>query len=99
VPSFVTCPTSATQVWPALASSASRAATSRTWPTLPAGPVSSGLVRVWTESTTASAGVALSMAASAVSSSVVAARLSPSTTAPMRSARPRIWAADSSAVM
>ena len=84
----MTWPTSATDVSPGFAASASRAATSRTCPTLPAGPASSALVSVWTLSTTASAGAAASIAASAVSSSVVAASWSPSTTAPMRSARP-----------
>ena len=39
-----------------LASSISRSADSRTWPTLPAGPSSSSTVIVWIESTTTSAG-------------------------------------------
>ena len=99
VPSLVTWPTRATQVRPALATSASRVATSRTWPTLPAGPVRSAEAMVWTLSTTASAGATDSIAPTAVASSVVATRPRPLTTAPTRSARPRTWEADSSPVM
>jgi hypothetical protein len=62
VPSLVTCPISATQVEPAFATSASRVATSRTCPTLPAGPPSSAEANVWTLSTTANAGADASIA-------------------------------------
>ena len=41
-PSFVTCPTSITAVPRSLATRISRPATSRTWPTEPAEPVSAG---------------------------------------------------------
>ena len=58
VPSLVTCPTSTTGTPSDFASSMSRSAASRTWPTLPAGPSSSSDTTVCTESTTRSPGCA-----------------------------------------
>ena len=56
LPSFVTWPTRITAIPSPLASSMSRRAASRTWPTLPAGPSSSSSVAVWIESTMTAAG-------------------------------------------
>ena len=52
----MTWPTRTTAIPSPFASSISRSARSRTWPTLPAGPSSSSTVAVWIESTTSSAG-------------------------------------------
>jgi hypothetical protein len=82
------------------ASSASRNADSRTWPTLPAGPSRSSTVEVWIESTMTSVGrSARASSAMAPTSDTDATRIreppgSPSR--PSRSARSLTWAADSS---
>ena len=74
------------------------AATSRTWLTLPGEPSTSALAMVCTESTTSRSGLTASTWPSTAARSVSAARKRSSRRAPMRSARSRTWAADSSPV-
>ena len=71
-------------------------ATSRTCPTEPGAPVSSGACSVWTESITQTSGRSTAIVASTVSRSVSARTGTSSAPAPRRAARSRIWAADSS---
>ena len=85
-----------------LASSISRSAASRTWPTLPGGPSSSSDATVCTESTTRRPGRS-ARASSAMRSTLVSATTrirSPAgpLVSPRRAARSRTWAADSSPV-
>ena len=85
-----------------LASSISRRAASRTWPTLPGGPSSSSDATVCTESTTRRPGRS-ARASSAMRSTLVSATTrirSPAgpLVSPRRAARSRTWAADSSPV-
>ena len=80
----------------ALASRVIRSATSRTWPTEPAAPVRSAACSVWTESITHTSGRSASSVASTVSRSVSASVGTSSAAPGSRSARSRIWPADSS---
>jgi hypothetical protein len=73
-----------------------RSATSRTWPTEPAALVSSAAVSVCTESMTQTSGRSASSVATTVSRSVSASTGTLSAAPGRRSARRRIWAADSS---
>ena len=70
--------------------------TSRTWVTPPGEPSASAVAMDWTESSTSSDGATCSMWPSTVPRSVSAARKSSSASAPVRSARNRTCAADSS---
>ena len=70
--------------------------TSRTWPTEPGAPVSSGACSVCTESITQTSGRSAAIVASTVSRSVSASTGTSSAPAPSRDARRRICAADSS---
>ena len=97
-PSLVTCPTRMVVIDRSLATAVSAAATSRTWVTPPGTPSTPAAAIVCTESMISSRGCTWSMCASTTSRSVSAARKSWSLTAPMRSARSRTWAADSSPV-
>ena len=80
----------------ALASRVMRSATSRTWPTEPAAPLSSAACRVWTESITQTSGRSASSVASTASRSVSATTGTCSAAPGSRSARSLICAADSS---
>ena len=98
-PSLVTWPTrmSATPAGPAaLTYEVSAVVTARTWVTPPATPSDSVVDMVCTESTTMSDGRTCSMWPSAVCRSDSAARNTSSWLQPVRSARIRIWPADSS---
>ena len=81
-----------------LATAVSAAATSRTWVTPPGTPSTPAAAMVCTESMISSRGCTASTCPSTTSRSVSAARKSWSLTAPIRSARSRTWAADSSPV-
>ena len=70
--------------------------TARTWVTPPVTPSASVVDMVCTESTTTSVGLTSSMWPSAVCRSDSAARYTSSWSQPVRSARIRIWPADSS---
>ena len=98
-PSLVTCPTSTVAMPRSLATAISAAATARTWVTPPAVPSTAGEAIVCTESTTSRPGSTASTWPSTrgqvgLGGEVAAAGCS----APMRSARSRTWAADSSPV-
>ena len=95
-PSFVTCPTSTIATDRFFATRASRPATSRTWPTDPAAPVSPAACSVWTESITQTSGRSASSVASTTSRSVSATTGTRSASSPSRSARSRTCTADSS---
>ena len=79
------------------ASSMSRRALSRTWPTLPAGPSSSSTVAVWIESTITRLGwVARAISVilpTSLSASTAIASLDGPVSSPRRCARSRTWAA------
>ena len=75
-----------------------RSATSRTWPTEPAAPVSSAAISVWTLSMTQTSGLVASSVASTVARSVSARAGTSSAPSGSRAARRRTWAADSSPV-
>ena len=94
-PSFVTWPISTIVMPCSLATRSSRPAASRTWATEPGAEARSAVHSVCTESTTATAG------RSAASVAITTSRSVSATTAirpapPMRSARRRTWAGDSS---
>jgi len=97
-PSLVTCPTRMVAIDRSLATEISALATARTWVTPPAEPSMSAAATVCTESMMSSPGSIASTCPSTASRSVSAARNSRSLTAPIRSARDRTWAADSSPV-
>ena len=97
-PSLVTWPTSTVLSVRCLASAVSAAVTSRTWVTPPGTPSTPAALMVCTESTMSSRGSTASTCASSAAKSVSAARNRLSLIAPMRSARCRTWAADSSPV-
>ena len=97
-PSLVTWPTSTVVMLRVLATRISAAATSFTWVTPPGTPSMPDAPIVCTESTTSSVGRTSSMWVSTAPRSVSAARNSSSWTPPVRSARSRTWAADSSPV-
>ena len=91
-------PTSSTAIRSALATRMISPATSRTWATEPAALDSSALWSVWTESITHTSGRSASSVASTVWRSVSAITgISSAAVSLSRSARSRIWAADSSA--
>ena len=98
VPSFVTWPTRTVVIPFSLAVRMRLAATSRTWLTPPAIPSTSVDCRVCTESTITSSGSVRSICPSARPRSVSAVRRRVSAIAPIRSARERTCAADSSPV-
>ena len=98
VPSLVTWPTSTVVMLRSLAIRISAAATSLTWVTPPGTPSTSAALMVWTESITSSVGRTASTWPSTAPRSVSAARKSSSWMPPVRSARSRTWAADSSPV-
>ena len=97
-PSLVTWPTIIVVMLRVLATRISAAATSLTWVTPPGTPSMPEAPIVWIESTTSSVGRTSSMWVSTAPRSVSAARNSSSCTPPVRSARSRTWAADSSPV-
>ena len=97
-PSLVTCPTRMVVSDRSLATAVSADATSRTWVTPPGTPSTPAAAIVCTESMISSRGCTCSTCPSTTSRSVSAARKSWSLIAPMRSARSRTWAADSSPV-
>ena len=82
----------------ALATRMRLAATSRTWLTPPAEPSTASLAMVCTESTTSRSGETDSTCPRTVARSVSAASSRRGRSAPIRSARMRTWAADSSPV-
>src|SRR4029453_2038846 len=96
-PSLVTWPTRKVAMERSLASRTSWAATSRTWPTPPGAPASSGSATVWTESTTTTGGRTCSPRLRTAPRSVSAASSSPGCRASRRSARSRTCSRDSSA--
>ena len=95
-PSFVTWPTMRTAMPRSFATRMRADATSRTWVTPPAAPSTADDETVWTESRTSSSGRTSSTWPSTADRSVSAARNSFGASALIRSARNRIWAADSS---
>ena len=95
-PSFVTWPTRRVGRCRDFATLTSAAVTARTWVTPPAAPSTSPLAIVWIESITSRSGSTASMWLSTAARSVSAARYRWSSRAPVRSARSRTWAADSS---
>ena len=97
-PSLVTCPTSTVAMPRALATAMSAAATARICGTPPAAPSLASLEIVCTESTTSRPGRTSSTWVSRAPRSFSAARNRPGCTLPVRSARSRTWAGDSSPV-
>ena len=97
-PSLVTWPTMTVVMLRVLATRIRAAATSLTWVTPPGTPSMPDAPIVWMESTTNSVGRTSSMCVRTAPRSVSAARNSSSCTPPVRSARIRTWAADSSPV-
>ena len=97
VPSLVTWPTSSTGNRRCFATRTRALVTSRTCATPPATPSAPLTVTACTESRTSSSGSSCSMCVSTAPRSVSAARNSWSCRAPVRPARSRTWAADSSA--
>jgi hypothetical protein len=95
-PPLVTCPTRNTAVPVCLAKRCNRAAHSRTWPTFPGAPSSSGVYTVWMESTSSTSGALSAARSSTVSSSVSASRLTSPAAPRSRSARSLTCSADSS---
>ena len=96
-PSLVTWPTRSSGAPVDLAMRVRRSTQVRTWARLPAGWPSSGSETDWSESTTTSAGRCRSTAASIASTSGPSMARRFRGTRPMREARPRTWASDSSA--
>ena len=96
-PSLVTWPTSRSGTPLDLAMRVRRSTQVRTWARLPAGWPSSGSETDCNESTTTSAGRCRSTAASIASTSGPSMARRFRGTGPMREARPRTWARDSSA--
>ena len=95
-PSLVTWPTSTMGTPVSLATVSRRATASRTWLGLPGVPAASGALTVWMESTTASGGRSLLIAAASASRSVSASTATDGTRQPSRSARIATCSADSS---
>ncbi len=95
-PSLVTCPTRTIATPVDFAVAVSAVVTERTWVTPPTTPSTSPAVIVCTESTTTRLGWTASMCPSTVCMSDSAARKTSSCVHPVRSARIRIWPADSS---
>ena len=96
-PSLVTWPTRRSGTPVDLAMRVRRSTQVRTWARLPAGWPSSGSETDWSESTTTRAGRCRSTAASIASTSGPSMARRFGGTGPMREARPRTWASDSSA--
>ena len=97
-PSLVTCPTSTVVSVRCLASAVSAPVTSRIWVTPPGAPSTPSAEMVCTESTMSRPGFTASTCSSSAPKSVSAARKRFWLTAPIRSARSRTCAADSSPV-
>jgi hypothetical protein len=97
-PSFVTWPTSSTEICCSFATRIRLAATSRTWAGPPAKPAVSAEATVCTESTMTSCGSTCSIWPSTTARSVSAESHRLRCTAPVRSARSRTWPSDSSAL-
>ena len=95
-PPFVTCPTTKTAVPLSFAKRISRAAHSRTWPTLPGAPSRSCVNTVWMESTTITEGACATPVAMIVSSSVSLSNETSPAAASIRSARSLTCSGDSS---
>ena len=95
-PPLVTWPTRNTATPASFAKRWSRAAHSRTWPTLPGAPSRSGEYTVWMESTKSADGRLSAARASTVSSSVSPRNVTSPAGSARRSARMRTCAADSS---
>jgi hypothetical protein len=92
------CTTSTTDGPSRLASSASCAATSRTWVTEPATAGTRSEAIVWTESTTTITGRRRAAVAVTDSTSGSASSRTPSSAQPSRRARSATWRVDSSAL-
>ena len=97
-PSFVTWPTSTTDVCVCLAMRVSRAADSRTWVTLPGALVEASTCITWMESTIATRGACSAMSAAMASTRVSAAARRASSGSRKRCARSAICSRDSSPV-
>ena len=95
---MVTCPTSTVVSACCLATAIRAAVTARIWDTPPGAPSTPSAVMVCTESTISNCGRTAATCPSSAARSVSAARNRFSATAPIRSARSRTWAADSSPV-